>query len=38
MRILEDFSSPVLIDRFEKIAQSDPDPSNRYYAQRELPH
>ena len=36
MRILEDFSSPVLIDRFEKIAQSDPDPSNRYYAQKRV--
>ncbi len=34
MRILEDFSSPVLIDRFEKIAQS--DPSNRYYAQKRV--
>lgn len=36
MRILENFSSPVLIDRFEKIAQSDPDPSNRYYAQKRV--
>ena len=36
MRILEIFSSPVLIDRFEKIAQSDPDPSNRYYAQKRV--
>ena len=36
MRILEDFSSPVLIDRFEKIASSDPDPSNRYYAQKRV--
>ena len=36
MRILEKFSSPVLIDRFEKIAQSDPDPSNRYYAQKRV--
>lgn len=36
MRILEDFSSPVLIDRFEKIAKDDPDPSNRYYAQKRV--
>lgn len=36
MRILENFSSPVLIDRFEKIAKSDPDPSNRYYAQKRV--
>lgn len=36
MRILEDFSSPVLIDRFEKIALSDPDPSNRYYAEKRV--
>lgn len=38
MRILENFSSPVLIDRFEKIAQSDPDPSTVIMLKRELPH
>lgn len=34
MRILSDFSSPVLIDRFEKIALNDPDPTNRLYASK----
>ncbi len=34
MRILSDFESPVLIDKFETIAQNDSDPTNRAYAQK----
>ena len=36
MRILEDFKSPVLIDKFEKIATSDEDLSNRAYAIKQV--
>lgn len=34
MRILEDFNSPVLINRFDDIAKNDPDVSNRLFAKK----
>lgn len=36
MRILEDFSSPVLIDKFKSIAENDSDISNRAYARKRV--
>ncbi len=36
MRILEDFDSPVLVDKFQNIADNDSDVSNRIYAKHRV--
>ena len=36
MRILEDFDSPVLVDKFQNIADNDSDVSNKIYAKHRV--
>ena len=36
MRILSDFDSPILIDKYQAIATGDPDISNRAYAKKRV--
>lgn len=36
MRILEDFESPVLVDKFQNIADNDSDVSNKIYAKHRV--